>query len=293
MKAADEIWAGFWQNEPSASKGATLANLPPALQQQLDAPWRDLARLLPAKAKVLDLATGGGIVLELLSRQRRDLNLLGVDSASDLPKRSGMALRENVSTEDLPFPDGRFDVVTSRFGIEYGDLEAGASEAGRVLNSGGWICLLIHNDESNVVGHNRARRHALHWAAKESGWVEKALSVANARRTFRLPTPPAFGAAPNDAAVRFPEQSAAWEFLTGLHQLLVSGASELQISALVRQANSELARIDALLTAACDATRIARLTQALTGAGMILEPTRTVDEPSGVPLAWHLRGRKS
>lgn len=293
MTTMGQAWSGFWRDEPSAATGATLANLPRPLQDLLDAPWRDLALSLPAKAKVLDLATGGGIVLELLRHVRRDLNLLGIDSASNLPKRTGMSLRGGVPTQRLPYADDCFDAVTSRFGIEYGDLEAGACEAGRVLRPGGLICLLIHHDSSNVVRHNRMRREALHWAASESGWVGKAVNVANARRTFKLPTPSTFGTAANEAAARFPGQSVAWEFLTGLNQLLEAGASEARIAALVAQADGEISRIDALLAAACDMVRLARLADALRAAGIDLEPERTIDEPDGAPLAWCIKGRKS
>lgn len=292
MKASNEAWAGFWRDEPDAASGATLANLPEPLQRRLDQPWRDLAVSLQTKAKVLDLATGGGIVLELLRRQRRDLDLLGVDSAAQLPKRQGMSLKGGVSTECLPFADSRFDAVTSRFGIEYGDLDAGASEAGRVLRPGGYLCLIIHHNKSNVVAHNRARREALQWAAHGSGWTEKALNVAKARRTLFLPTPPAFGTAPAEGAALFPGQSVAWEFLTGLKQLLDSGAPEGQITRLAFQADEEIVRLDALLSAACDGARLARLTAALDRSGIKLAPPRTIDEPDGALLAWLIEGRK-
>lgn len=292
MKATGDAWAGFWQDEPSATSGATLANLPRALQERLDAPWCNFARQLPPKAKVLDLATGGGIVLDLLYRQRRDLNLVGVDMASNLPRRTGMKLKGGISTDRLPFTNDSFDAITSRFGIEYGPLEKSASEAARVLRHKGQLCLLVHHSESEVIRHNRARSEALHWAAHQSGWVEKALSVANARRTMRLPTPPAFRAAPEEAAAQFPGQSVAWEFLTGLNQLLEAGAPGEQIAHLRGRADGELGRLDSLLAAACGTERLARLAGAFTDAGIALDPLQTIAEPGGKPLAWRIEGRK-
>lgn len=293
MKATRDAWGGFWQDEPSAAGGATLANLPRPLQERLDAPWRDFARTLPAKAKVLDLATGGGIVLDLLRRQRRDLGLIGVDTASNLPKRPGMTLKGGVSTEHLPFADDSFGGITSRFGIEYGALEKGGSEAGRVLRTGGRLCLLIHHNKSEVIRHNRARREALHWASRESGWTEKALNIARARRTMVMPTPPAFRTASAEAATRFPDQSAAWEFLTGLNQLMEAGAPESVIRQLAARADGELARLDALMAAACDVSRLTQLTSSLENAGITLEPQRTIDEPNNTPIAWLIEGRKA
>lgn len=292
MKAAG-AWAGFWQGEASAAGGATLANLPPPLQSRLDAPWHDLARALPPKTRVLDLATGGGIVLDLLQQGQSGLDLVGIDTAPQLPRRRGMTLKGGISTDRLPFPDGSFGLVTSRFGIEYGSLEEGASEAGRVLRSGGHLCLLVHHSGSEVVRHNRARREALHWAARESGWLDKARSVVRARQTFAMPTPPAFRAAPNEGRTRYPAQSVAWELLTGLSQLLDSGVSEAGLTEFSARADGELQRLSALLAAACDVERLALLTGALKKAGVALEAVRTVDEPGGAPLAWHVAGRKA
>lgn len=289
-------WSGFWQSEPAAQSGATLANLPPELRDRLDAPWRALATELPAKARVLDLATGGGIVLDLLRRERGDLVLTGVDSAPDLPSRRGMSLRGGISTHSLPFANASFAAVTSRFGIEYGSLDAGAGEAARVLRPGGSLCLLVHHAQSNVLRHNQARRDALRWAAHESGWVGRALNLARSRRAVALPTPPTFRSAAAEAVARFPTQPVASEFLGGLAQVLEAGpphAGEAMIRKLVDRADGERARLDALIEAACDSDRLAQLTDALEQAGVSIASRRTIDEPRGAPLAWLVEGRKS
>lgn len=296
MSAAQTGWAGFWQDEPAAESGATLANLAPELRDCLDAPWHAFAAGLPARARVLDLATGGGVVLDLLRRHRGDLALTGVDAAPKLPKRRGMTLRGGVWLDRLPFADASFDAVASRFGIEYGPLPAGAAEAARVLRPGGALCLLVHHAQSNVLRHNRERRDALQWAAHDSGWASKAANVARTRMAAALPVPPAFRAAAADAALRFPGQSAAWEFLTGLAQVLELGprsGAEAGVGQLVVRADGELARLDALIGAACDADRLAELTGALARGGVQLAPVRTVDEPGGAPLAWVVEGRKA
>lgn len=296
MNGAQAGWAGFWQDEPAAQSGATLADLPAELRQRMDRPWARLAARLPPKARVLDLATGGGVVLEWLREQRADLKLTGVDSAPQLPKRPGMVLRPGISTESLPFENASFDAVTSRFGIEYGHIQKGASEASRVLRTGGSMCLLVHHAGSNIVRHNYARRDALRWAAKESGWVERAFKLAQARASLPLPVPPAFRAASAEANVRFPDQSAAWEFLTGLAQVLERTpprAGEAAVRQLVGRAEGELARLDALVAAACDVSRVTVITELLERGGVQVEPVVTVDEPDGTPLAWLIEGRRA
>lgn len=289
-------WSGFWQGEPAASAGATLANLSPDLRNRLDAPWAAFADALPAKARVLDLATGGGIVLDLLRRMRTDLALTGVDATPKLPTRPGMTLRGGIWLDRLPFDNACFEAVTSRFGIEYGPLGSSASEAARVLRPGGALCLLLHHAGSKVLLHNRARRDALHWAARESGWVTKAVNLARTRKAIAMPTPPTFRAAAASSVARFPTQPAAWEFLTGLAQVLElvpRADGEAAVLQLLARAEGELARLDALVAAACDTDRLAELTDALTQGGIELAPVRTVDEADGTPLAWHIAGRKS
>lgn len=295
MTNETSAWAGFWRDEQAAREGATLVNLHPDLRKSLDAPWRSFAVGLPASAQVLDLATGGGIVLSLLRRERTDLILTGVDAAADLPTKPGMTLRGGVLNDRLPFPDASFDAVTSRFGIEYGPLQPSATEAMRVLRPRGTLCMLAHHADSRVLSHNRARRDALRWAAYESGWVERALNLTRTRQVMALATPPAFRSATADARLQFPEQSVAAEFLTGLVQILDLAhpqRSEGMIRQLLARADGEIARLDALLAAACDGDRLRQLTQGLEQAGMNLAPVGTVDEADGVPLAWHLEGHK-
>ena len=295
MSGARAAWAGYWEGDPAAQSGAALANLAPELRDRLDAPWRALAAALPPKARVLDLATGGGVVLGLLQAERRDLNLIGVDAAARLPARPGMSLRGGITTDALPFREASFDAVTSRFGIEYGPLSSGGAEAGRVLAPGGALCLVIHHHRSKVLGHNRARRTALHWAAYESGWIGKALSFARGRLVLPMPTPPGFRSAAAEGATRYPDQPVAWEFLTGLAQVLELAPpreGEAMIGQLLARAADELSRLDALAAAACDEARLAELASGLEGAGLRLDPVETIDEPDGVPLAWLVEGRK-
>ena len=108
-----------------------------------------------------------------------------------------------------------------------------------------------------------------------------------------LPTPAAFRAAPAEASARFPGQSVAWEFLTGLVQVLDNPGQpggEGTLSQLVARADHELARLDALAAAACDPSRLARLTDALRRSGIELAPVQIISEPDGTPLAWYVQG---
>lgn len=291
-------WAAFWNTSGTSANTASLAELSPPTRTRLDAPWRALARELPKRSKVLDLATGGGIVLDLLRKARPDLQLTGVDAAKRLPRPVGMILMAGVLNENLPFAAARFDAVTSRFGIEYGDLDAASREAARVMRRGARLRLILHHADGLVLLHNLARLEALRWAAIDSGWFQRGLIAVRGRVLGGLPQPASSRAAPADAMARFPGQPVAAEFLTGLNQVLDWGAgrsSEQVLAALENlreRADGEIARLEALAGAACNVERIERLRAAFSQAGVESGPAEVLTDGHGSTLAWHLTGTR-
>lgn len=301
MSETDQkAWGEFWQAR-SARKGC----LPEALleidavQQQC---WEEFARGLPRRARVLDLATGNGIVLSKLLRVRPDLKAVGVDSSPVLSTApAGTKLMPGIAMEKLPFGPASFQAVTSQFGVEYGDTAAVAAEIGRVLRPGGRTRFIMHHSSGPILAHNLARREALHWAAHTSGYLDRALAFARARALGPLPTPPSFRAAVTEARQKFPAGSVAEEFVTAILQTLDLGrrwplrdALEV-LGKLRREANNEMARIDSLERAACDEDKIELVQRQLranrlAGGG---EP-RLLFETSkrGSPFGWLLDARR-
>ena len=265
----------------------------------LDRPWVELAAALPPRAAVLDLATGGGAVLAALRQIRSDLRLTGVDAAPLPAGRGPVTLRGGVRLERLPFPDRRFDAVTSRFGIEYAQSDAAAAEAARVLRPGGLVRLVIHHRDSVVLRHNLGRLAALRWAARDSGWPGKANTLARGRMVAPLPTPAAFHRAPGEARERFPGQSAAWELLTATVQVLDAGlahppeATLAKLAELAARAEGEIARLEALERAACNEAQLNGLLEALAAGGVEVGRSAVLHTPRGSDvLAWSVEARR-
>lgn len=131
--------------------------------------------------------------------------------------------------------------------------------------------------------------------ALESGLIDKARSVANARRTLSLPTPPSFRDAVTEAARRFPDQSVGAELAQAVSQSLAPGLSPQKslifLDQLERKARSELARLDALAAAARDQAGAEGLVRELEEAGLEVEPPQAMENQAGVPFAWEIRGR--
>jgi SAM-dependent methyltransferase len=297
---SEQAWADFWRG---GGRGPESGCLPKALQQIHAVQrrvWHEVAAGLPRNARVLDLATGDGAVLGMLRERRPDLKLVGVDSSAVLPKGlKGAELKPRVRMEQLPFPAASFDLVTSQFGIEYGDVPAIAAQLTKVLRPGAAFAFVIHHAGGPIVAHNDARVASLNWALHDSGLLTKAEAVARARTLADLPTPPTFRAAPAEARRLFPGQDVAVEFATAVQQTLDMGrrhppAETLEVLATLRaKAGNEMARIQALKGAARDESGIIALRADLAGAGLAADAPELLFESSGrAPFAWRLAGRR-
>ena len=299
--SGEAAWTDYWASAGPGSQGGGC--LPKAMQQveaSLARGWREAARSLRRGARVIDLATGDGVVLRAMRAERADLKLIGVDSATVLPPAPrGVSLRSGVRMEKLPFADNHAELVTSQFGYEYGDTARIAGEVVRLLKPSGGLRFVLHHSASPIVAHNLERRRALAWAAVENGLIGKARALATARSRVDIPTPPAFGAAVAEAKRLFPTQDVATEFATAVWQAVELGrrsppAETLRaLSVLEGKAANEMARIDALGGAASDEYRIAGIARELAAAGVrIDEPTTLGENGAGRPLAWLLVGTK-
>jgi SAM-dependent methyltransferase len=118
--------------------------------------WAPVFELLPAGARILDLACGAGAVARIALDAERGFAVTGVDYAPHLPPLSGATLMSGVSIEHLPFEDSKFDAVLSQYGFEYASVDA-AAEAVRVLAPGGRLAFLMHAEESQPIAAARER----------------------------------------------------------------------------------------------------------------------------------------
>jgi ubiquinone/menaquinone biosynthesis C-methylase UbiE len=298
-------WAAYWAKGGDGASGAPGAGgcLPQAdetIAPVLDKVWRDFAAALRPKARVIDLATGDGTVLRRLKAARSGLDLVGVDSAPSLPPApAGIRLMAGVEMESLPFRDATFDAATSQFGIEYGDPAGIADELARVLKAGAAVRFVVHHAASQIVVHNRARRRALAWAAQESGLVDKARRLAQARAAAALPTPAAFRAGVSEARSLFPDQPVAAEFAAAIVQTLDLGRGRPpgeavgRLDALAARAADEMGRIAALEMAARDEARIGAIAMQFGASGIGLNAPAILEEQGGGPLAWLLAGKRN
>ena len=110
---------------------------------------RRLAKKLPEKAAVLDLACGTGDLTKALSN--KGCHVTGLDISSEMmaigrEKCRYLSPKPNFvlgSAEQIPFPDASFDAVTIAFGLRNFDHRAQClAEIHRVLKPGGRLAVL-------------------------------------------------------------------------------------------------------------------------------------------------------
>lgn len=157
-------WRDYWK----ADRPASCMPENERTAQQIAATWQRWFGECPGGSRILDIATGNGIVLTHAAAAGRQLNrafaLTGVDLADIDPLRYLSSLEDDmraakfigsVAAEQLPFEAGSFDVAVSQYGLEYADLDRALAEVARVLASGGILHWLAHSERSEVVQQNR------------------------------------------------------------------------------------------------------------------------------------------
>jgi SAM-dependent methyltransferase len=137
-----------WSSGDYAVVGTTLQIVGESLCEEID--------LRPGE-RVLDVATGNGNAA--LAAARRYAEVIGVDYVPALLDRAReraaadrlpVQFRE-ADAEELPFPDGTFDVVLSTFGVMFTpDQERAARELVRVTRAGGRIGLANWTPDSFI-----------------------------------------------------------------------------------------------------------------------------------------------
>lgn len=293
-------WADYWASAGADGvRPACLPNAQNGIEPAQRRVWAAFAQTLPRRARVLDIGTGDGVVLATLSA-RRDLELIGIDSAPTLPRAPrGIRLIANAGAEQMSFPDRHFDAVVSQFGYEYADTARSAAEVGRVLRNGGTVRMIVHHSGGPIVAHNRTRLSALRWSLGEATLLTRARGLVAARRVAALPTPDAFRGIVRDAQLRFGPSNGADELAQAVWQTLEAGRMRQEaevvgmLDTLERRALAEILRVEGLLGAARDSEGMDDLSSEFAQAGVAIEPpVPLAEDGTGLPCAWVLSGRK-
>lgn len=164
--AAAHGWDTYWKGTRDADSYASGGARHPAIT----AYWNEtLPRLLDQageSARVLDIATGSGAVVESLYRSAGDtpvdVTCVDISSAAieSVKERYPDVTAVVADARSIPLPEKNYDLVVSQFGIEYAGPEA-LDEAARLLAPGGNLALLMHARPGIIFNECRASLDAV------------------------------------------------------------------------------------------------------------------------------------
>lgn len=300
-------WTAYWRT----GRGASCFEGSDA-EVQLNQLWDELVDQLENGARVLDLATGNGMVVRSCAARARLRNIRlaieAVDAAEIDPpshvSHPGQVFGDarfhgGISLEALPFPDATFDAVVSQFGFEYAKEVQSAAEAARVLAPGGRLRLLVHAREGAVARDIARRLERLRSALAENGPVTLVLALVRAVEAGDLATLSRMSAdlgtaaeltrrlaerpPPDDAALFYSREFLQLWARRGRYRL-----SDLRRSLEDgwRNATGVAMRQEQMLHVACSAEDVARICQRFAALGLLLEPARQVRDRRGGQIAW-------
>jgi demethylmenaquinone methyltransferase / 2-methoxy-6-polyprenyl-1,4-benzoquinol methylase len=143
----------------------------------LDRSWRRFVCQRVAAwnpARILDLATGSGVLAEELTRTNTSSLVVGADFCIPMLKVAGKRNVEHLVVADglaLPFADASFDVITVAFGLRnMAFLERALAEMARTIRSGGHVVILDFSLPSGPL--LPAYRFYLHFVLPRlAGWL--------------------------------------------------------------------------------------------------------------------------
>jgi ubiquinone/menaquinone biosynthesis C-methylase UbiE len=154
-------WTQYWRNAVSGSFGRQL---PEWYRNTLEPVWKDTFLQLPQNARILDIATGNGAVInianELSEQHNKNFTLIAIDKAKQLhPEPTTLNQIDfiaDLAIEKIAFPANYFDIVCSQFGIEYSNRKKSLAKIAPCLKAGGKLLIVAHHKNSIIYKQSKA-----------------------------------------------------------------------------------------------------------------------------------------
>jgi ubiquinone/menaquinone biosynthesis C-methylase UbiE len=126
--------------------------------------WVGFFSSLPTEARLLDIATGNGVIPLIALEVARSRGAQWTIDATDLARIdptqqvadgaerfAGVRFHPAVASEKLPFEDASFDAVSGHYALEYSDTAAALAQVHRVLKPGGDAQFVTHHAGSVLI----------------------------------------------------------------------------------------------------------------------------------------------
>ena len=142
-------WNTYWQGASSSAQAFTSGGASnPGFPLFWSTPLDDFLSARP-NARILDIATGSGAVIESLSQlantRLENVSCVDISEAAidGVQRRFPGIIGVVADANSIPLETGQYDLVTSQFGIEYAG-PAAIDEAVRLLAPDGSLIFLMH-----------------------------------------------------------------------------------------------------------------------------------------------------
>ena len=177
MESADK-WSDYWLKE--GQQGEVFVNQDGHKHPQLADYWRTQFSGIIPKAKVIDIAAGGGSIFTDIDTTEIDL------AATDLSLPALELLKGRIpatncivtNSEHMPFSNQSFQLVVSQFGVEYAGIDA-FPEAARLVASGGRLAILCHISNGYIDSRTRGELEGIE-TVRISQFIRHAIDLTNA-----------------------------------------------------------------------------------------------------------------
>ena len=318
---SDWHWSAYWR------QGSLTTFDQGHFQHGYDGPvaafWNQALDPLPDQAVIVDLATGNGALPLLMVRRARELGrrwrILGVDyaairipdSGDDLERiRADLAqveLKSHTPMERTGLPDRSVDLVSSHFGIEYGDVPRAVAEAARILKRPGRLALVMHHPDSAVVEQARENLRQARLCVDEEKLDRKLAELVRAQAASSASGATDAGLQEREQAVRRTLERLGGQSDGRPGQLgsIVENylrvvddfrdRSRAERLAFIEQSSEALtaytARLEAMLAAAMDGSRFSDFVARLEAAGFSAVRTGALEHDNGVLIGRTLTAR--
>ena len=323
----DDEWAQFWRHG-SVTTFERPGN--PNYDGEIREFWERQFATLAGGARIVDLATGNGAVAILAAeyshRHNRQFRIDALDRAAIQPEKdldNAQAAREWLASVEFlaGAPNERTglegdcaDMVTSQYGLEYGDPSASAMEVMRILKPGGRIAFIAHHANSVVVREAGEGLEQHRLCLRQEQLLTRARQVVDAmasagsefeKRLLRHDTRAEHLRRKLNAAVERVQQQAArfsdpgcgiGFVLNGLQNVFAPGLESAQRRALIKElkeaCEAYCRRMEDLLEATPDADEFERLLQHLRSAGLAVEGWFPLVYRGDALMGWAVAGHK-
>ena len=301
-----DYWTDYWQHGHLTSFGDVFAKNYPAV---LSEGWKSWAKELETPVVLVDIATGNGALIDLVSEcVAVGTQMIGVDAAKlSVPEKLKslpyVQFIDETKVESLPFKDSEASAAMSQFGLEYANLKQAVPELLRVLNDNGAFRFITHIEDSLILRPNKQILNVVDLILERNGIAEKLAKLLKALSKFG---PGSTGAEKarkqlNDKLSGLLEKCSD-EGIQGtnlqkfLQDVMKPMATDKQKEEMLTAYKEEMSQLQQRLADLCGAalskTQINDLIEQLTQSDCVVKKSEPVVTEDGSVLGWLIEGQK-